>query len=760
MTTTSAAPDASRAFDNLAGMRRRHHALLEMEEAPSRDEIQEFLRQGVALGARLDASKDRTEAQGMLSFWASTLTSIRTPEKRSAALGEGLPDSTSADLSSTVEESQPDDVSLSGFVALQPFNKSAADERLQPALDQLKRATPEEMKDIMRLIPFLVRLDGSGGRMVLVRLPEDAAEFKEGADEHKSVSFTWILKWLYTRPTKSEKSKSQGPAAGFKLLKSIGILAANYNANGTTDYSLADESLLQNWELLRTYRDQRVAFRELARGWDRADRPTTALLADRTRLNLAKQYRDLNAIEETFVRESLALSIHLEFRKRGWLVGLVVIVLGGGFGYFAEKNRIAKKEEELRIKAKNDSDALELEDQRRKLDAYDQKVREIEAARVAAETRQIEERKELVAEIENLRKQLTKPLADLKASYPNDAVIQNAITLTEDKFVAVSQRPLDVTLSKPDALTPGAGVKIKSATRSWVATMGIFLKKPGDPKTYLLGPGSLLPESDIQLYRVSSLSEDPKPENLVATFSIPKGGASRKLSAVAITGPWVPDNIVPGIGRITGVVESAELAVASLFRKPVTSFGFASGRRSGRLLRYDPESDTLFLDRTFSVGDAGGPVLTRDGKLVGLLYGPNPADPKESLVQPATSFLAGSGYQILGTTAATNPLFSGALCEMFVAEDDTVAQGKAGPFITTLTAAGMKFPVPSAQTRKRVASTTEVRFFYEEDRDLANAVIDSLKGAGFPEPIRPSFVDDNSAPRKFIQISVAKDKLK
>lgn len=713
---TSDTHPVSSAFDNLESMRVRHHALLEADATPGSQEIQDFLRAGRELGTKLLSSRDRNEAQGMLSFWAATLASSHTPEHRGPA------------QAAKMESSAPEEVS--GFVALDSFDQSAADERAVRAKEALKKLSPPERAqmraDMRRLLPYLLRLEGASGQMALVRLPSDATELKmNGAD-----------------------------SPGFRFLKDVELLVQRTNADGTSDYSLANESLLQMVDELRDYRNERVAFRELARGWARAGRPDAALLNDGPQLQRAKAYRDKNDVEDEFVQQSTKFAVR---RRRRWYAALIVpvaLIVLAIFAGIVSKRNADRRERALKEKAEHDLRALELQDQKNRQRAAEEAL---EAARRNEKLLQ-EEREELAKRVS----ELTDQLAELSKAPGLTPELKEKFVYAEDAFLRAAQRPIERQAVPENLLVPGAGVKVKAGDRTWTGTAGIFLKKPGDDRAYLAGPRGLIPDGPVEVYRVGSLGESLRPENLVASVgALAASGDLWGLVAVPLRDRVKISNTIPSLGAITGYLTPAQLEEIKPARPQLAMRGFVSGVRTGRLLDYDREKDLVYTDPMSSPGDAGAVMVTQDGRVVGVVMGSDIKDSKRTLVKPIGGLLASGGYRLALPENRKSQLFEGAQLELFISEEEEAdVAAKAQRQVDSLIGAGLKFPVSLPQPKKRVASVTEVRHFFAEDRPLAEKVVELMRTAGFNAPIRISFVDDKSAPRKFIQISVAKGALK
>ncbi len=96
--------------------------------------------------------------------------------------------------------------------------------------------------------------------------------------------------------------------------------------------------------------------------------------------------------------------------------------------------------------------------------------------------------------------------------------------------------------------------------------------------------------------------------------------------------------------------------------------------------------------------------------------------------------------------------------EVFVPIATPDASNKVLPYLQALQQIGFVMPAGCPLPRKSVAATSEVRYFYKEDKKLADHACSVLKNSHFPDKrIKSKREYDATAPRGFLQISVAKD---
>jgi hypothetical protein len=127
------------------------------------------------------------------------------------------------------------------------------------------------------------------------------------------------------------------------------------------------------------------------------------------------------------------------------------------------------------------------------------------------------------------------------------------------------------------------------------------------------------------------------------------------------------------------------------------------------------------------------------------------------MVLPVNAALAAYGLKLYQPESASqDPSLAGAMAEIFVHETQPAALIKMRPFVKVLQTAGFTFPVSEAQRKSVVADDTEIRYFHEEDKPIAERVETLLKENGFPSKMILDSIPDDGAPPKFIQISVSK----
>ncbi len=100
------------------------------------------------------------------------------------------------------------------------------------------------------------------------------------------------------------------------------------------------------------------------------------------------------------------------------------------------------------------------------------------------------------------------------------------------------------------------------------------------------------------------------------------------------------------------------------------------------------------------------------------------------------------------------------MAEIFVSVESPKEALAATKYVQALQTAGIRIPAGIPLPRSKVAATTEIRYFRAEDKPHAVKVLEALKVAGFPATIlEPKLIEDATAPKAFIQISIAKNTL-
>ncbi|MFD0894287.1 hypothetical protein KBB96_09750 [Luteolibacter ambystomatis] len=707
-------------WNSLAEMKGEHRRLLgnpdrSAREPATRETIRHFILQGSALGARLSSLDDRVEAQRMLDYWAAVNT---------GAPSEGLVRAVLDDYQDVGEEDAG-----------------------KKAEELYQSATPHGKTLLKRLFLGLIELEENGTSFRLVPRTEQELTAKLEAPSGETQPKEWLQRLV---------------ATGLVL-----------EQNGS--HTLVGPSVIDQWEVAGNWMTQRRRLRGAARFWNEHGRNGAALLEPGSLLDEADGYLDLTKQEDEFVKASKS-SGEVRKRKKWQFVGLVA-----GIGLVIALMGLAQARQESKAANKAFADAqaqlavseARLAEANAKLalsekESYQAKVLGVQAVSLSQirEVNQVKVLDGLTKEFEQTIRNSTLPPEDLKAK----------IDEFGDKLIANGQAPQTAisgqgaTAAAPATLQPGSGLLIRSDQEiASQATAGVFLRKPGGNQSYLLMPAYLLaPDKPSELYPIRSVTDQAaNAPRLFSTPADPSYGANNPLELAAVpildAAPTVEaKNTAVGGTVIHGVAQPAELPAGT----SVTLIGLSTGVKEGKILEYNPTSKLIYTTKISTLGDAGAPVLTKDNKLVGILLSLDPLDPNRSVVKAAQPFLAATGFTLAGDDTPTpeptpeERKWAGVMGEILISGDSPEFAEEAKKYVNLLQQSGIPMPVPYAQVRKRVPSKTEVRYFRTEDKPIAQDVIELIVQHGVPrERLRSSFVDDPTAPPKFIQISMAKDLL-
>lgn len=271
---------------SLPQLRMMHSALIQRLESsdasvkPTLGEILGFIEAAVGLGEVLKEPRLREAAQGPIDFWTGILLS-QAPQVAET--------SRSFRLKEFSKESHP----------LVAEAVSAAQEKLAEGVavanEIVARATDRELNCLRAILTRMIRLKASSLN-------------------------------VYTVPIPAEDDIFSGEVA-LSLLKRLknGDVIREQRLDGEPAYTLADEKLITNWEFLAKIVAARKALRELARAWDRSERSGTGLLSSGQHLDDASTYRDLNPVEEEFVKTSRNRKGRLQ-KRIIWAIGISTVI--------------------------------------------------------------------------------------------------------------------------------------------------------------------------------------------------------------------------------------------------------------------------------------------------------------------------------------------------------------------------------------------------------------------------------------------------
>ena len=283
----------------------------------------------------------------------------------------------------------------------------------------------------------------------------------------------------------------------------------------------------------------------------------------------------------------------------------------------------------------------------------------------------------------------------------------------------------------------------------------MFLYDPTTQQKYLVGPQFVLSSFEVcQIYQTPRF-RFPGEQALIATVPPQKNPKSAEgLLAIELKAGLQVRNLVPSVGSITGVANPDEVPAQT----DIVLVGAGSGIKRGKVKRFDAGSKMFITTRISTVGDAGAPVVTPTGKIVGILIGSGAND--ESQVAALSPFLAqNTRFQLLPSDPRNFPL-GGVLVQLLVSDTQKDLIPRLNPLEQRLRADGAQLPDGHALPRKRTPDDqTEVRYYHSADLATAKAIVKMLQEL-LHIKARQSFVDDTSAPFKMIQVSFSVRDLK
>ncbi|WP_050025071.1 hypothetical protein [Verrucomicrobium sp. BvORR034] len=392
------------AFTSPDALRRAHSTLLRRQReggpnAPIPEELVRFFQQVRNYGTHLADDEGRNNAQGILDFWYGVLVTV----SRAYADGLGSLSLAEYDPTTTDEDTDCDAESTARVNAHLAAKAREFEAKLSPASqEQLHRV-------LLRLFNITGPRYETGRTQLLKSDP------------------------LLTEGTEARTLVDSLARAGILISEQAG-------AEPDAAYTLASDSLLQDWPTLALLVRQRRSLRELATGWNRFGRPESSLLEEGPLTELADQVDDLTQIEKDLLTASRALT-QARAREhtvtlRRWIVALgIALAFAVGFGIWGwgEKGKaetaaaLAKTEEGNAITAKGEADTA------RKL--AEAKGRELEAKNIELE----DKTRELEATVANLKKVIAeRDEADNKIK-EDSAKESTQIAVSVDQLTAIEQ---------------------------------------------------------------------------------------------------------------------------------------------------------------------------------------------------------------------------------------------------------------------------------------------------------------------------------
>ncbi|QEH35016.1 hypothetical protein OJF2_35610 [Aquisphaera giovannonii] len=649
MTTAEPPRDPAEAppFPSLEAMRAEHAGLLEALPPDGLDDAQvrkvnDFLARGAALGRLLDAPADRQVAQGLLNYWTATLYA----ESRLTRGGKHTP--------------RPQVPSA----LLAAFDTATAAEVAGRAERAVEAMAPDVREAARRVLLRLVRLDAEGGRYAAgparrdslgeddatrraidilaeagaVRVGKGATD-REDAISLSSEALTrqWatLARWLEGRRAFREAARfwaQSGRDRSALLGRPLLPEALAYNDRD----ALEDEFIRASTsDVVREGRIQNVAIAALA--------TCLALAVGMASLAWKKSGAASRAAAEAVVAREAADEDSRKARESE--------------SKALAASRIAQERYEAALKEKQEAEAARAETLKlaetllRERERSGQLARQLKDSQERLRAAFSESSRSWEAQAAKLRslagvagnKQMKELLNgfvekigtahDRQDSQVQDELrgLEQSLTqkshLTEispelwSKYEELSRtirrqeedvRPYR---SRARPLRPGVSLGLEGSQSGGSLCCAV---KGKDGEVSLLTLGFVLDGAGDRVIQPMAF-DGGGPEDAVARLSRPADaapGTAPDKRSVALAGilPGVEvQNVVPGLGPIVGVADEVGPGTA------VVLVGRGSGMKRGKVLAI--ESDFIRIERISSVGDAGGPVLTQDGRLIGLLWG-------------------------------------------------------------------------------------------------------------------------------------------
>lgn len=305
---------------SLADLRSQNSALLQRSVAgegtskPSAGELLGFLTAAQDLGKSLSDLDARETAQGIMDFWIATVISD-CPEA-----SEGTRPFSLAPYEEASEKGMEERLHTLRTEAEAAAQRAGS---TLPDTSKLPKLTPRITQRIIEWTPLWFQ----------------ALTFRFlGQDPDTRVLHSVLIRFIrlkekslqaYSVPVPADDPIFQDQRAADLLHRLIAagvVIQQAATPDGPAAYTLVHESLLTSWPTLQEVIKQRVAFRELARGWDIGGHKSTSLLRPGEQMQHALDNPHLEDFEHHFLEESRkAGDLNRSFAIR--LMGILTLVL-------------------------------------------------------------------------------------------------------------------------------------------------------------------------------------------------------------------------------------------------------------------------------------------------------------------------------------------------------------------------------------------------------------------------------------------------
>ena len=552
-------------------------------------------------GRQIDFPGERQQAQGLIDYWVATLYSLNPAGMRRMELQQKV---------------------------LAPFDQHEVDDQVARVQAKTNQLSEDSRKLLSSILLRMVRLDAETGEFN----PEPAA-----------------LSTLQSLGSEEAVNRLIHDFESLGVFRHQTIVSTNEPGLG-----LDKRAFLRQWPFLRDALNQRRKLGETAAYWNQARRDPGLLLSTGKLLEEVQAYHDLNSLEKQFVDESTRARFGSDRLKKRILAGGVILfaVLALVAALLANSRSAALKNE---TQAKKNLEILtgkmgvQNEDLKKTTNelaaALKRSIENAEAATTNAKFAQ-QKREEAVSEkaksdaaMASLR-ELVEELLDAKTGANVPEQIREKATELRQRYEK-SFHDLHRSQTETPSEEVGSGSRLKTPNGNIWSTSGVFVQKPDGTRgvltpRYVYGDaGNAIAQiGNVQVTR-AELFQGVKP-----------GGGTKSLDLTDLTlGEVTSDapvsNKLPDGTVITDWVRNPQVG------QTVYGYGALTGKsREVKILEIQKDG-TLVVDRISAPGDGGGPVITSDGKLVGIIISSNGKD--KTFIKPVHELMSEFNLQILPT---------------------------------------------------------------------------------------------------------------
>ncbi len=597
MTTTDdrhAAGAVASRFDSLGEIIRAQANLFQTTSEPAANTeeggdmdvelVREFLRRTARTGVALDDPGERKQAQGIIDYWSAALyRQVRAATDRLTSAETILVD----------------------------FDPAELEEAIQQANAILESFSAEDLRLARDILLSTTRPTQSGFELEPVSVERLRA---------------------YGDSQRVDKILQQLERTG--ILKRI--------TNGTDPSArvvLASESYARVWPRLRAWLEHRRQLHDAAVIWQQRNRSTDALLEGQL-LKEAQSNRDLSDLEREFIEASRHRRDALQRRSIAALTACSLVL--GAFALVA--TFLA-----LKLNSANSNLVTAHETLQRTNTKLEEIVREEKDAREAAEenARMLRSEREqasatrdgMVRQLADLESKIDSVLSDASGDNPRLDLLREAQSYLHEYQGALVSHAANGS-DQHTHVYPGAFI---GPGEGYVYGTASFVVTDRHGRRFLAAPQFVLHDDAAsgEIFQFRAIGGERKKEKRLGRiheFRIGKISAVSDLGFVELAEDVKATNEIPNYGKIHGFAEDVAPEM------PVVMFGAASGKKTGRVLEVK-EDGTIITERISRPGDAGAPVLTENGLLIGVLIS---SDGKgESVIKPVSTTIGQLGLTLL-----------------------------------------------------------------------------------------------------------------